>query len=423
MARVLRIHCNVQRAPSWCLQPVVFALGFAIVVARRPDAISNPQFWAEDGKFWYADAYNTGGIGLFLKPYYGYLHLVPRLTALVAQALPLRLGPLLFNLVAIVIEILPVQLLVSSRLSGLGSISARLWLGFLCLSLPHTANIHSNITNAQWHLALLAFLVLISAPARAWGWRAFDVLAVVSSSLSGPFAFMLAPAGALLLWKRGGRPLLQLLSIIAVGALVQGTTYLYWAQSGHVHRTPEPLGATPALLAKLLADQLFLGALLGGNALCHTSVLGAVLVATAGMAAMVYALFKGPFELKLFVGFAALVLSASLMSPYTMAKIPAWQALEVPQIGLRYWFLPMLAFVWTLAWLVSRENPKGVRSVAAIILCLMAFGIVRDWRDPALVDLHFEEYTKRFEASPPGTVFTIPCNPPDGLWSMRLVKH
>ena len=179
--------------PDWCLQLVVFVLAFATVVSRRPDAVFNAQFWAEDGKFWYADAYNTGGIGIFLQPYYGYLHLVPRLTALVAQALPLRLGPLLFNLVAIVIEILPVQLLVSSRLSALGSVSARLWLGFLCLSLPHTANIHSNITNAQWHLALLAFLVLISTPARNWGWRSFDILAVVSSSLSGPFAFMLAP--------------------------------------------------------------------------------------------------------------------------------------------------------------------------------------------------------------------------------------
>ncbi len=83
----------------------------------------------------------------------------------------------------------------------------------------------------------------------------------------------------------------------------------------------------------------------------------------------------------------------------------------------------MLAFVWTLAWLVSRENPKGVRSVAGIILCLMAFGIVREWRDRAFVDLHFQEYAKRFEASPPGTVFAIPCNPPDGRWSMRLVKR
>src|SRR5437773_11818368 len=132
-----------------------------IVVSRRPDAVSNPQFWAEDGKFWYADAYNTGGIGIFLQPYYGYLHLVPRLTALVAQALPLRLGPLAFNVVAIVIEILPVLLLVSSRLSGIGSVSARMLLGFLCLSLPHTWEIHSTITNAQWHLALVAFLVVI----------------------------------------------------------------------------------------------------------------------------------------------------------------------------------------------------------------------------------------------------------------------
>src|SRR3989442_626153 len=82
--------------PDWCLQLVVFALAFATVVSRRPDAISNPQFWAEDGKFLYADAYNTGGLGPFLWPYFGYLHLIPRLTALIAHALPLGRGPLLF---------------------------------------------------------------------------------------------------------------------------------------------------------------------------------------------------------------------------------------------------------------------------------------------------------------------------------------
>ncbi|PYU92765.1 MAG: hypothetical protein DMG25_11250 [Acidobacteria bacterium] len=220
----LRIDRNVQRVPSWCVQLAVFGLALAIVVSRRPDAVSNPQFWAEDGKFWYADAYNTGGIRPFLWPYFGYLHFVPRLTALVAQALPLRRGPLLFNLVAIVIEILPVQLLVSSRLSGLGGVSTRMLLAFLCLSLPHTSETHSNITNAQWYLALLAFLVLVSAPARTWGWRSFDILAVVSSSLSGPFAFMLAPVAALVWWKRRGRKPLELLLITIGGALIQGAT-------------------------------------------------------------------------------------------------------------------------------------------------------------------------------------------------------
>jgi len=420
----LRIDRNVQRVPSWCVQLAVFGLALAIVVSRRPDAVSNPQFWAEDGKFWYADAYNTGGVGPLLQPYYGYLHLVPRLTALVAQALPLRRGPLLFNLVAIVIEILPVQLLVSSRLSGLGGVSTRMLFGFLCLSLPHTSETHSNITNAQWYLALLAFLVLVSAPARTWGWRSFDILAVVSSSLSGPFAFMLAPVAALVWWKRRGRKPLELLLITIGGALIQGATMLYSLTHAHyLARTPQPLGATPGLFAKILADQVFLGALVGGNGLCHTSVPWAVLVATAGMALIVYALFKGPLELKLFVGFAVLVLSASLLSPTSVGKVPAWQGLEFPQNGLRYWFLPMLAFAWTLAWLVGRGNPKGVRSVAAIVLCLMPFGIVREWRDRAFADLHFQEYAKRFEASPPGTVFTIPYNPPDGRWSMRLVKH
>jgi hypothetical protein len=235
---------------------------------------------------------------------------------------------------------------------------------------------------------------------------------------------MLAPVAVVIWWKRRGQKPLELLLITIGGALTQGATMLYCSTHAHyLVRTPQRLGATPSLFAKILAGQMFLGALVGGNMLCHTSVLWAVLVATAGMAPIVYALFKGPFELKLFVGFAALVLSACLISPSSVGKVPAWQELEFPQVDPRYWFLPMLAFVWTLVWLLSREIPKGVRSVAAMVLCLMSFGIVREWRDRPFVDMNFQEYAQRFEASPPGTVFTIPSNPPDGRWSMRLVKR
>ena len=44
----------------------VFLAAFLVVFSRRPDAILNAQFWAEDGKFWYADAYHFGAHSLLM---------------------------------------------------------------------------------------------------------------------------------------------------------------------------------------------------------------------------------------------------------------------------------------------------------------------------------------------------------------------
>lgn len=412
------IDRRLESIPSVVVQVVLFVSAFAVIFSRRPDAVLHPQFFAEDG-MWYADAYNIGGIRPLLTPFAGsgYLHTLNRITALLAQFVPLARGPLLFNLVAIAVQILPVQFLASSRCAWLGSISNRLLLGFLYLALPNTAQINANLTNAQWHLELLAFLVIIAAPAVTLGWRCFNVLVALMCSLTGPFGLLLAPVCALLWWKNRSRHALRLLVMFAAGALVQGLMIL---RAAPAHRLHGRLGATPELLAKILADQVFLGTLVGANSLCHTNSACAFLVALAGISIFAYAWSKGPVELKLFIALAGLALAAPLLFP-PGSELPAWQFLEQPGATGRYWFIPMLAFAATLVWMLNAATARALRSAAMIALLLMSFGIVRQWRYPAFVDLSFAEYSKKFEAAPKGTLFTIPLNPPG--WSMQLVKH
>jgi hypothetical protein len=76
--------------------------------------------------------------------------------------------------------------------------------------------------------------------------------------------------------------------------------------------------------------------------------------------------------------------------------------------------------VWSILWAV-RSRIEALRAVAVIFLCVMCFGVVRDWKQPALEDLHFAESAQSFAAAPPGTVMVIPENPPG--WNVRLVKH
>ena len=93
----------------WRMRRVVFVFLFcvALVVSRRPDVLFHAQFWAEDGKLWYADAYNLGFLQPFLHPAAGYFDTLPRLAALFAQILPFNLAPLALNCIGIVIQILP----------------------------------------------------------------------------------------------------------------------------------------------------------------------------------------------------------------------------------------------------------------------------------------------------------------------------
>jgi hypothetical protein len=57
------------------LHGMIFLVAFGVLVLRRPDAIFNAQFYAEDGKYWYADAYNHGWACVFM-PQWGYLQTV-----------------------------------------------------------------------------------------------------------------------------------------------------------------------------------------------------------------------------------------------------------------------------------------------------------------------------------------------------------
>jgi len=61
----------------------VFLISFLILFSRRPDAILNAQFYAEDGARWFADAYHMGWRCLLI-PDSGYLQTVSRIIGLLS---------------------------------------------------------------------------------------------------------------------------------------------------------------------------------------------------------------------------------------------------------------------------------------------------------------------------------------------------
>jgi hypothetical protein len=401
---------------GWKLQLFVFLFAALIVISRRPDVLTRPQFFAEDGTVFYADAYKLGWLQSLFLPHAGYLDVFIRIAALVAVQIPFLYAPLFMNLVGIVAQVLPVNFLTSSRCAALGALPMRLLMGLAYLAMPNSQELDVVITNSVWHLALLALLVVVASPPTNRVLQFVDLSIIVLSCLSGPYCILLCPVAIAMWWFRKSRWRLLLAGVIVAIALLQ-----VWTLQ-HVPlyiRSKAPLGASIQLLIDMLAGHVYLAAIAGQKD--YAAMYGFTflcIAAVAGTALLVYVILKAPLEIKLCVSYCVLIFAASLESPLVSRTVPQWPILE-SAYGIRYWFFPMLALVWSLIWCsVSANMPLKVVSI--VLLIFMLRGVTRDWRYPPFPDKNFPKTASDFEAAAPGTAFEIPLYP-DG-WTLRLTK-
>lgn len=339
---------------------LLFVACVAVVVLRRPDAVFNPQFWAEDGKIWFANAHDLGAWRSLFMAQNGYLQTVSRLVAAVATVLPMQWAPLAFNLAAIAVQVLPVMLLNSTRGRALvPSLGARVVLSVLYIAQPYTTEVHANLTNAQWHLAVSAALVCCFDRWKSGRQAAFDVGLLILSCLSGPFCILLLPCVAWLAYRRRDRRTAWLLALLVAGACMQ--LALAVPQMG-VSRAVAPLGATWQGFLRIAGGQVVLAGLFG-DAWLHAYLLpawrgGAVLplIATAvGAGVLVRAVRSGGDAAISFMAFALLVFIAALLSPQ-LSTTAQWVTWEVPHAGERHSFLPILGFHAALLCVAGRDR-------------------------------------------------------------------
>jgi hypothetical protein len=406
--------------PWWAL----WILFMMILLLRRPQAILHADFWGEDGCLWYAGAYDLGWRSL-LSPLTGYLQTISRLVSILAQNVPLSWGPTFFAVSALMIQALPSTLLMSPRMADawpdpLG----RVCFAFIYVLLPNSVEVLTNLTNAQWHLASLAFLIVVIRPSSSRVLNVAELVALAISGLSGPFAIFLLPIAVWQFLESRAAAVLVRVAIVTACVGVQGWMLLETMNAERLHT---PLGAGIITLARILSFQIILGASLGirllirfsGSWVWRIDAVPIVITLVSGVLTSV-ALRRGSSLLRKGLVYAALMLAAALISPVISTTEPQWPQMTLPNAGNRYFLIPMLAWIGVLFTLVRDWGPSRVSAFGFLVL--LPVGIMTDFHYRAARPTDFVERAREFGSAPTGTQMEFPVHPP-GFQPMVLTKR
>ncbi|GBR69610.1 hypothetical protein [Gluconobacter kanchanaburiensis] len=398
---------------------LVFA---GLLFFRAPNILLHAQFWGEDGWNWYPEAYHLGLSSLFL-PHTGYFQTISRLIALVGAPFPLAWNPTIYAGFAFIFQLLPAAFLFSDRGASLcPSRAVRFLLGCLFCLAPNTTEVFVNLTNSQWHLAVLAFLIIVSEPPETTAGRIFDYCFLAISALSGPFCLLLFPVAAFrAATDRRPAPLIRL-AILTLGVAIQAIPLIETSGST---RLDTPLGARPFTLIRLLAAQLFLVPLIGhhhlnalyANRIWLNPLFPCVVDLIAGLVCL-EAARRWP-AMRYALLFIILVLAAALSHPVVSTTIPQWDVMFIPDTGMRYFFMPTL--FWMAALTAVTFSGRGLLRVFATVglLAVLLFGVPHDRRIYVETDRGFGAAARAFDNAPPGTSVTVPVRPNSSVTLIR----
>jgi hypothetical protein len=387
----------------------------AIIIARRPDAVTNPQFWAEDGSIYFFENLTLGFGHALGKLYNGYPNLAQRLIAMVGGWVPFAAAPRVYTTSAIGLTALA---LASFSLPGfrhlVSSDALRVAFGVATVSAPFGQEVLSTPTNIGWFLGVwLALLSVMRVPRRRWQVVAL-ALAGCAATLSTPLAPLNLPLWLLRAWRGAWRRnrvdlglALTLLAAVVVVVVLTGDL-------GVLHESELGRSAAFNFLSYLsMTSYWCAGLLLGPGRLNEVQTLVIGIVLLVGLVWVVlreraHMLPGLPVALYYFAGSFFFLL---LGRPLWFAAMSRWSAL-----ASRYLVFP--AAMLSLAAVAVLDNMRAgvLRAVAtATVAGVIAWSwspyfliqpfIDQRWADYAAV-LEQKLQRKSLES------LTIPMNPP-----------
>ena len=407
--RLSRLRSALARPPLW----VTLLVCAAILAARRPAQVRNPQFWAEDGTVFYAQAH-TLGARAFTRSFAGFLHTVSRIGNAISQWFDPAWAPTVSMAAAFLLT-----LYVAARTqSGRFPLRPHVAYALAVVLVPDTFEILLFLVNADRIVAAGLLLVLISRDARRWWQHAHDVAAVSVLGLTGPYSVFFAP---LFIWRaiqRRTRSSVALAVLVLVCASIQGRL-IALHQTGRLDDGGvAAMGAGEVVHAKLLAvpGMRIAGSLVAGARVPLDYPLPVEIVLGLGVlvAVALLAMRRGPARMeRIWLALAFLLVLASALYRCRFVLPDLCHAVY----GARYFYLPQLIVLWLLIDLAVERRGWLSRGAAVLLLWMLVANVPR-LREPGLQDFRWGDYAPKIRA---GEAVEIPINP-GGVepWIVRL---
>jgi hypothetical protein len=392
----------------------LFAIAFALLVLKSPDALTLPQFWAEDGAVFFEQQLYRSWPPL-LTPYAGYLHTAPRLVAWASSGLDPVFAPLAYNVAAITIDALCIAF-VSMRLKPWFSC----WpvvLSFFVL--PTAGDIFGSLTNVQWFMqfALAAACFTPGPIAGSKSLRMAGYIGLGIAALTGPFSLLVGAVavvaqfastqfrgqvGLAAVLAEAGRQIQRTPTLIVVGGAI--------LQAGTLWTSNRSTEIFNYLLREDQVVDMGLGGLHSFYALTVNSPSSTWHIVQLAILATVLLIFlvntlKRP-SLAAVIGM--LFIAAGAAQPvFAFLKYHRGHALTVSS---HYFYLLSVATVWVswefLKWRFPERLPM-ITSAVVIAVALLGVAEPNYFRREPLLDLHWKQRALLLDGRP----MEIPLNP------------
>ncbi len=367
---------------------------------RRPDAILNPQFWAEDGAVFFKQNFESGP--LFFTPYAGYLHLIPRIIAYFSSFAPICIIPTIYNYFSFITTIFVAYKIMGSR----WHVPYKPLIAFSIILVPHSGEIFLNITNLQWITAILFFIfILQDDPKNLWQ-MIIDYSLLVIIGLTGPFVILFAPLLLFRLFIRGKSinniifiiismvlALIQMFFLLKSNLTIYGNSELNIDEWLHV-------------IVNRFSGSLFFGAERseglnrGGLSLLMIGLIMFIIYSVKGSKYKEYLWVLLSAEVLIFISvFYKFRYVPDMLIPFNN--------------GDRYFYLIRLIIIWSLIIALKHYN-RHVKTISLTILMVILFSSLMWYQNQKFIDYKWKTNCKIIKDKP----VRIPINP-DG-WFIQL---
>lgn len=365
----------------------------ALYVQRSGSAIWSPYLYAEDGSV-FLQQQLLQGVSAVVTPFAGYLHLVPRLTAMLAAPFGAVHAPEVYALCALLVMVWTAITIAMCRLSYAWLLPVLMFL------VPHNGEVFGTITNAQWLMACALPLIALTPAPESRAARFNQLVFVFTASLTGPFCVFAAPLFLYRWWRVADVHGTRLAWIVLASAALQMAV----AASSYAPFEGE---TQPWHLALTLLDKWF-GILAHG----WYSESPWKLLLTMLMVGLLVGLCLRRQALPLNLGL--MLFGATILAAAWWKFLPGHSAhFDWPDMSDRYAFVPRVMAMWVLASGLFASNVRGwvIASSVALTLCVVKIDShgLGWWEKHNWEPLPWREQAALIDA---GQAIEIPINPP-----------